>query len=101
MVHQKYQPTLTSDRDWETNEEALNLAVKTWGGVKPVVHYSQSRAEEHNDKKIKANAHSDSYWTAVKTYGQDVDVMLEAKHKERALFKMRQLLKEKQMLKAA
>ena len=85
----------------QTNEEALNLAVKTWGSVKPVVHYSQSRAEEHSDKKIKANAHSDSYWTAVETYGLDVDVMLEAKAKEQALFKMRQLLKEKQMLKAA
>ena len=79
----------------QTNEEAIKLAAKTWDGVKPVVHYSQSRAEEHNDKKIKANAHSDSYWTAVKTYGQDVDVMLEAKHKERALFKMRELLETK------
>ena len=75
--------------------KAIKLAAKTWGGVKPVVHYSQSRAEEHNDKKIKANAHSDSYWTAVKTYGQDVDVMLECKHKEWGLFKMRELLETK------
>lgn len=79
----------------QTNEEAIKLAAKTWGGVKPVVHYSQSRAEEHNDKKIRANAHSDSYWTAVKTYGQDVDVMLECKHKEWGLFKMRELLETK------
>jgi len=77
-----------------TNEEALKLATKTWGVVKPVVHYSQSRAEEHNDKKIKANAHSDSYWTAVNTYGQDVDVMLECKHKEVGLFSMRNLLND-------
>ena len=78
-----------------TNEEALKLAAKTWGVIKPVVHYSQSRAEEHNNTKIKANAHSDSYWTAVNTYGQDVDVMLECKHKEWGLFKMRELLETK------
>ncbi len=75
-----------------SNEQALELATKTWGNVKPVVHYSQSRAEEHKDPKLKANAHSDSYWVAVNTYGQDVDVMLECKHKEKGLFKMRELL---------
>jgi UV DNA damage repair endonuclease len=62
--------------------------------VKPVVHYSQSRAEEQNDPKIRANAHSDSYWTAVNTYGQNVDIVLECKHKEWGLFKMRELLNE-------
>ena len=77
-----------------TNEEALGLAVKTWGGVKPVVHYSQSRSEEKRDKKIKANAHSDSYWTPVQTYGQDVDVMLECKLKEIGLFEMRKMLED-------
>jgi UV DNA damage endonuclease len=75
-----------------TNADALALAVKTWGDIKPVVHYSQSRSQEYNDPKIRANAHSDSYWTAVDTYGHDVDVMLESKHKELALFKMRELL---------
>ena len=77
-----------------TNGEAIKLAAETWGMVKPVVHYSQSRAEEQNNTKIKANAHSDSYWTAVNTYGQDVDVMLECKHKEIGLFSMRDLLNE-------
>ena len=77
-----------------TNQEALSLAVQTWGDIKPVVHYSQSRPEEQNDPKIRANAHSDSYWTAVDTYGHKVDVMLECKHKEIGLFKMRDLLIE-------
>ena len=77
-----------------TNQEALSLAIQTWGDVKPVVHYSQSRPEEQNDPKIRANAHSDSYWTAVDTYGHKVDVMLECKHKEIGLFKMRDLLIE-------
>ncbi len=75
-------------------EEALLVAAMTWGDITPVVHYSQSRAIEHNDPKIRANAHSDSYWTPVDTFGLDVDVMLECKHKEIGLFKMRQLLEE-------
>ena len=75
-----------------TNSEALSLAVETWGDITPVVHYSQSRPDEQNDPKIRANAHSDSYWVAVDTYGHDVDVMLECKHKEIGLFKMQELL---------
>ena len=75
-----------------SNADALALAVSTWGDTTPVVHYSQSRAVEHNDTSIKANAHSDSYWLPVDTYGHDVDVMLECKHKELGLFKMRELL---------
>jgi len=76
-------------------EDAIGLAVKTWGGVKPVIHYSQSRAEEQGDPSIMANAHSDSYWLPVETYGHDVDVMLESKQKELSLFKMRELLAKK------
>ena len=75
-----------------SNADALALAVGTWGDTTPVVHYSQSRATEYNDTRIKAHAHSDSYWTPVDTYGHDVDVMLECKHKELGLFKMRELL---------
>ena len=74
------------------DEEAMLTAAMTWGDVKPVIHYSQSRAIEHNDVRIRANAHSDSYWEPVNTHGLDVDVMLECKHKEIGLFKMRELL---------
>lgn len=79
----------------QTEQEALELAMSTWQDVKPVVHYSQDRSVEHNDPKIRPQAHSDSYWTAIETYGHDIDVMLECKHKEQGLFKMRQLLEEK------
>ena len=75
-----------------SNADALALAVTTWGDTTPVTHYSQSRSTEHDDPSIKANAHSDSYWLPVDTYGHDVDVMLECKHKELGLFKMRELL---------
>ena len=84
----------------QTEQEALELAMSTWHGVKPVVHYSQDRSVEHNDSKIRPQAHSDSYWTAIETYGHDIDVMLECKHKEQGLFKMRQLLEEKVSLAA-
>lgn len=84
----------------QTEREALELAMSTWQGVKPVVHYSQDRSVEHGDPKIRPQAHSDSYWTAVDTYGHDIDVMLECKHKEQGLFAMRQLLLEKASLAA-
>lgn len=74
-----------------TDQEAMTLAASTWLDVKPVIHYSQDRSIEHNDPKIRAQAHSDSYWTPVDTHGLDVDVMLESKGKEKSLFKMRQL----------
>ena len=84
----------------QTEQEALELAMSTWQDVKPVVHYSQDRSVEHNDPKIRPQAHSDSYWTAIETYGHNIDVMLECKHKEQGLFKMRQLLQEKVSLAA-
>ena len=77
-------------------EEALLMAAMTWGDVTPVTHYSQSRSTEHNDPTIKPQAHSDSYWEPVNTYGLDVDVMLECKHKEIGLYKMQSLLQESQ-----
>ena len=78
----------------QDEEEALLTACMTWGDIRPVVHYSQSRSVEHNDPKIRGNAHSDSYWTPIDLYNLDLDVMLECKHKELGLFKMRQLLQE-------
>ena len=80
----------------QTEFEALQMALSTWADyIRPVVHYSESRCVEHNDPKIKPQAHSDSYVRPVNTYGLPMDIMLEAKHKEKALFKMRNLMKEK------
>ena len=81
----------TGDLD---QEEALLMASMTWGDVTPVTHYSQSRSTEHNDPSIKPQAHSDSYWEPVNTYGLPVDVMLECKHKEFGLYKMQELLNQ-------
>jgi UV DNA damage endonuclease len=74
--------------------DAVELALSTWGDVRPVVHYSQSRSVEQNDPKIRAHAHSDSYWEPIDTFDFDMDVMLECKHKELGLFKMRELMAE-------
>ena len=76
----------------QDEEEALLTACMTWGDVRPVVHFSQSRAVEHNNPKIKANAHSDSYWEKINLYNLDLDIMLECKHKEIGLYKMRELM---------
>lgn len=75
-----------------SHSDALAIAVCTWGNVKPVVHYSESRCEE---QKIKcpAQAHSDYVYRYIDTYGHDVDIMIEAKMKELALFKYREIHK--------
>ena len=75
-----------------SQHDAVALALTTWGDVVPVVHYSQSRSFEHNDPKIRPQAHSDSYWTPIDTFGYRMDIMLECKHKEIGLFKMRELM---------
>ena len=64
-----------------SEEEALNLAVSTWGDIKPVVHYSESKALNEN-LNVKPQAHSDYINNVPNTYGLDVDIMVEAKAKE-------------------
>jgi len=64
--------------------EALPLAASTWGNVRPTCHLSNSRQLE--DPKEAKNAHSDWYYTPFIDCGLEVDVVLEAKMKERALF---------------
>lgn len=69
-----------------SEKEALEVAISTWSDIKPVVHYSESRAEEKKDAKIRPHAHSDYVDGPVDDYGYDLDVMIEAKMKELALF---------------
>ena len=69
----------------KSKQEALEMALSTWGDIKPVVHYSESRSEEQLDESIKPQAHSDLIKELPNTYGHDVDIMVEAKHKELAI----------------
>ena len=74
----------------QSEQEALELALSTWGDIKPVVHYAESRSLEHNNPKIKPQAHSDLVYNTLNDYGNEFDIMIEAKHKELALLRYRE-----------
>jgi len=63
-----------------TEQEALELAMSTWGNIKPLVHYSESKTIE--DPTAKPQAHSDYIYSEINTYGHDLDIDIEAKMKE-------------------
>ena len=69
-------------------QEALELAISTWPeGITPATHYSESRREEQGDDTIRVQAHSDYIYDKIDTYGNDIDIMIEAKRKELAVQK--------------
>ena len=71
-----------------SEQEALELAMSTWPeGIKPCTHVSESRSKEQLDESIRPQAHSDYIVNEIPTYGNDFDVMMEAKHKELAVMK--------------
>ena len=74
-----------------TEEGALKVAMSTWGDIKPVVHYSESRNIEQEDDKIRPQAHSDYVYDYIDTYGNEVDIMVEAKAKELAVLKYKEV----------
>ena len=63
-----------------SEQEALELAMSTWGDIKPIVHYSESRTLE--EEGVKPQAHSDYIYSEINTYGHDLDIEVEAKMKE-------------------
>lgn len=66
-----------------SEKEALELALSTWPkGVKPIVHYSESKRLHECNESIKEQAHSDYIKELPNLYNNDVDVMVEAKAKE-------------------
>jgi len=72
----------------QTMEEALNLAVTSWGSIKALTHMSSSRKLE--DKKAVPTAHADYIYEQIQTFGLDFDTEIEAKSKDLALIKYRQ-----------
>jgi UV DNA damage endonuclease len=74
-----------------SEKEALELAMSTWGNIIPVVHYSESRSIEQEDPKIRPQAHSDYIYDYIDTYGNRVDIMVEAKAKELAVLKYKEI----------
>jgi len=75
-----------------SEQEALELAISTWPkGITPATHYSESRSIEQQDEKIRPQAHSDYVLDKIETYGNEIDVMVEAKHKELAVQRYKEL----------
>ena len=68
--------------------DAFYLARETWHnrGAKQQAHHSNSR-KNYEDPSVSRVAHSDWYYTPFENYGESVDVVLECKKKELALFK--------------
>ena len=74
-----------------SEQQALEMAISTWGDIIPVVHYSESRNIEQKDDKIRPQAHSDYIIDYINTYENRVDIMVEAKAKELAVLKYKEL----------
>ena len=75
-----------------SEQDALEVAMSTWPtDIIPVVHYSESRSREYEDPKIRPQAHSDYVIDYIDTYGNEVDIMVEAKAKELAVLKYKKL----------
>jgi len=75
-----------------SEEDALEVAISTWPtDIIPVVHYSESRQREQEDSKIRPQAHSDYVIDYIDTYGNRVDIMVEAKAKELAVLKYKEI----------
>lgn len=68
-----------------SEEEALKLARTTWPeGITQEVHYSESKAL-HEGSNDKPQAHSDYINKLPNVYGCDIDIMVEAKAKDKAI----------------
>ena len=75
-----------------SEQEALEMALSTWpSDITPVVHYSESRRKEQLDETIRVQAHSDYIYDEINTYGHNIDIMVEAKRKELAVQKYKEL----------
>ena len=72
-------------------KEAFYMARETWQnrGIKQQCHHSNSK-KLYEDKTVRASAHSDWYYTPFENFGEEVDVVLECKRKEKALLKYRE-----------
>lgn len=71
-----------------TEEDAFLSAYETWRNTTPLFHYSDSK-KVYEDKNTTNTAHADYIYNPISSYGKRIDVDLEAKSKELALFKYR------------
>ncbi len=71
-----------------SSEEALKLALSTWGNIRPMTHMSSPKTRE--DSLGKQTAHADYIYEEIKTFGLNFDVEIEAKAKELAVIRYRE-----------
>ena len=77
-------------------------AVKTWKGVRPLFHVSQSIHPDNQDYWMKANAHSDIFWDE-NLMAEHVPMLayadfdIEAKHKETAVQGFYNFIKQEEL----
>jgi UV DNA damage endonuclease len=78
--------------DGLTTEQAASLAASTWpDGITPLFHYSESKNINENCAG-NPRAHADYVFSRIEDFGLTLDFDLEAKQKELALFKYRELV---------
>lgn len=68
-------------------DEAFHMAYESWGNIVPTCHHSNGKKEFEDPSTRSAAAHSNYYYKPFNNCGKRVDVMLEAKMKEKALKK--------------
>lgn len=71
-----------------TWEETLRLGTSTWKEVRPIVHHSSSKKLNEDSKSI-LTAHADFLYEKFESFDMLVDIELECKQKDLALFKYR------------
>lgn len=68
-------------------QEALELAARTWpSGIRQLCHYSSAK-KLHEDSSVMLRAHADYLYENIETYNMPLDIELEAKAKELALLR--------------
>lgn len=73
------------DMTWE---ETFKLAISTWKDIKPLCHHSSSKKiHEDDSSKPTIQTHTDWLYSKFENFGIDVDIELECKKKDLALFK--------------
>ena len=71
-----------------SQQEALRLASKSWPkGVRQLVHFSSCKTIHEDASQTNKRAHADYLYDYIDDYGLDLDVEIEAKAKELALFR--------------
>jgi len=74
---------------WD-EKEALAAALSTWPkDITPIVHFSSAKSL-YEDPAASVTAHADYLYDWINSYGSKVDIILEAKAKEKALLKFKQ-----------